>query len=299
VVVVDNASEDDSLTKIREYCQGNLRVDSPFFSYQARKKPLYLLEVSEGEVPDLELYQKLDSREKLLLLKNGINYGFADGNNTGLSLAKEYLDSEYLLILNNDTVVDRVFLKELVDCATLHPEAGIIGPKIRDYHHPDLLNAMGGKIKWPVVAGYNRGRGDRDQGQWDQHQDIDYLVGACLLFPTILLEKVGLLDGNLFLLYEDVDFSIRATRMGYKLLLNPRAVIYHKEGISGELSPTHLYYQYRNRLLILKKHQTSAKVFIYGFYISLRTLMIVFYLTIRGKGHIARAILRGYRDGIR
>ncbi len=298
VVVVDNASRDDSLARIREYCQGDLVVESPFFTYQSANKPLYLLEVSEGETPDLERYQKLGSPEKLLLLKNDMNYGFAEGNNTGLSLAREYLDSEYLVILNNDTVVDHLFLRELVECATQHPEAGIIGPKIRDYHDPDLLNAVGGKIRWPVVAGYNQGRGERDQGQWDHSRDIDYLVGACLLFPTTLLEEVGLLDGNLFLLYEDVDFSIRATRRGFKLLLNPQAVIYHKEGISGEHSPTHYYYQYRNRLLILKKHKKPVEVYIYGFYISLRTLVIVIYLTIRGRGPMARAILKGYRDGI-
>jgi GT2 family glycosyltransferase len=299
VIVVDNHSEDDSIDKIKKYCSGELKVESDFFDYNPNTKPINVFEYIKDEFNDLNLFKRFRSDNKLIIIKNDDNYGFAEGNNIGMRFVLKNLDSDYVLILNNDTVVKKEFLTELVRCAIRNPDAGIIGPKILYYDKPDILNAAGGKILWSVGAGLNIGMGEEDLGQHDIISEIDYLMGACLLISIDLIKKIGLMDKKFFLLHEETDFCIRAKKAGFELLLNPKAVIYHKEGISGNPSSIKYYYMYRNRLLIIRKHQKPIKVFFYGLNISLRTLMIILYHTAKGESEISRNILKGYIQGMK
>lgn len=298
VIVVDNHSVDDSIHQIKNFCNGELKVKSKFFDYNPNNKPITVFEYSSGEFKYSNQVKVLDSGKKLIIIKNDDNYGFAEGNNIGMRFVLENLDSDYVLLLNNDTVVQRDFLSELVRCAILNPDAGIVGPKIFYYDKPNILNAAGGKILWSVGAGLNIGMGEEDLGQYDKISKIDYLMGACLLINKALIEKIGYMDKKFFLLHEETDFCIRAKKAGFKLILNPESTIYHKEGISGKPSPTKYYYMYRNRLLIIKKHQKPIKVLLYSLNISLRTLMIILYHMARGNSEISKNILKGYIQGI-
>ncbi|MEN6514775.1 glycosyltransferase, partial [Methanoculleus sp.] len=119
VIVVDNGSENESIEKIKEYARGNLEVTSRFFDYSRENKPLHYIEYSldetkaekgkEAEIADLP------SWKKLILINNMKNYGFAEGNNIAIRYALKVLNPEYVLLLNNDTIVDRNFLDELVN----------------------------------------------------------------------------------------------------------------------------------------------------------------------------------------
>ena len=97
VVVVDNASEDDSVSRIREYCQGNLRVESPFFTYTSENKPIKLTEITEDQINTHknEGNSTIDSshdpsakQNELLLIRNRENHGFAVGNNIAMDFAR-------------------------------------------------------------------------------------------------------------------------------------------------------------------------------------------------------------------
>jgi GT2 family glycosyltransferase len=300
IILVDNHSEDDSIEKIKEYCRGEVKVESEFFDYKLSNKPIHVFEYFKDEIKDLNLFKRLNSSEKIILIKNDENYGFAEGNNIAMRFVLKNFDSEYVLLLNNDTVVEKEFLNDLIRCAIKYPKGGIVGPKIRFYDKPNILNSAGGKIIWSLGAGYNIGMGEKDLGQFDELSEYDYLMGACLLINTFLIRKIGFLDRKFFLLYEETDFCIRAKKAGYKLLLNPKSVIYHKVGISGEkVSPLYYYYMYRNRLLILRKHQKPIIVLLYGLYISLRTLIIIIYYTAKGDTEFSKSILKGYIQGIK
>jgi GT2 family glycosyltransferase len=298
VIVVDNHSLDDSIQKIKEYCQGKLKAKSKW-SKSGVNKPINMFEYFKDETKDLNnLFETLNSYEKLILIKNDQNYGFAEGNNIGMRFVLKNLDSDYLLLLNNDTVVEKSFLSKLVELSESDERIGVCGPKILYYNQPEVINSAGGKMLWHMGLGINIGIGETDEGQYEDISETESLLGACLLIKSDVIRKCGLLDNQFFLLLEETDFCIRAKKAGYKILFNPKSVIYHKEGISGELSPLKYYYMYRNRLLIVRKHQPLIKVIIYGLNISLRTLIILIYFTAKGDTQISKSIFRGYFEGI-
>ncbi len=133
VIILDNGSRDNSLESLRCYSAGDLPVSSKFFEYMSENKPIQILEYTnseaevgggrENEIADLP------SNEKLVLIKNDKNYGFAEGNNIGIRYALKVLDPEYILLLNNDTIVDKDFLSELVSVARADDTIGFVGPK--------------------------------------------------------------------------------------------------------------------------------------------------------------------------
>lgn len=297
IILVDNASSDDSIEKIRQ----NL-IKSDFNGNNLENNLIKIFEYTKKEsekITEPEDYSKLSPDKRLILIKNDKNDGFAEGNNVGIRSALKAFQPKYILLLNNDTVVTKNFLNELVESSEGNENIGICGPKVLYYGKPNIINSAGNRIIWHLGAGVNTGMGEIDKGQYKQTSDVDYLIGACILIKSSLIKECGLLDNQLFLLFEEADFCLRAKRAKYNLLFYPKSVIYHKEGISGELSPLKLYYMYRNRLIILKKHQRPVKVLIYSLNISLRTLVITFYYTLKGDTKYSKYIIKGYLDGLR
>ena len=113
VIVIDNHSQDESIQKITNYCNGRIDVQSQFFQYQTDNKPIEIIEATNSENINLKKSLKdqkivnFDSK-RLLLIKNDDNYGFAEGTNIGIRFALNNLESSYILLLNNDTVSTRI-----------------------------------------------------------------------------------------------------------------------------------------------------------------------------------------------
>src|ERR1700690_2923308 len=107
IILVDNHSEDDSIQKIRDYCEGKIRPKSTFYNYNQENKPIQIFEYTQKEIEkDLQTnkskgYQDLSSDKKLILIKNDKNYGFAEGNNVGIRYSLKTLNPQYILLLNN------------------------------------------------------------------------------------------------------------------------------------------------------------------------------------------------------
>lgn len=233
------------------------------------------------------------------IIENGENLGFAEGNNVGIERAVDD-GADYVLPLNNDTIVDSEFIEELIKVAENDPKIGIIGPKIYYYNNPRIINSAGGIINWSTGVGKNIGIGEIDACQFSDCSDVEYLMGAAMLIKTELIREIGGFDKNFFLLLEDTEICVRAQKAGYRTVFCPTSKIYHKEGISGEKSPNSLYYMYRNRILFLKKH------FPYGFiklntvliYILMRTIIGIMICLKQGKFTSSQAMLKGYIDGL-
>ena len=133
VVVVDNGFEDKSIEMIREYASGKLGIKSNFVDMDIKNKNLRLFEYTNVELKSLidesKKFDDLESNNKLILIKNDNNDGFSVGNNIGIKFSIEILNPKYILLLNNDTVVDRNFLKEMISFADNKKKVGIVGPK--------------------------------------------------------------------------------------------------------------------------------------------------------------------------
>ncbi len=207
--------------------------------------------------------EKLSIRDtKIKVIKNRENLGFVGGNNVGIAYALGR-GADYVMTLNNDTRVDPDLVKELLKAAGEEKGVGAISPKIyfargfefhkKRYQKRDLGRVIwyaGGKIDWENVYGTARGVDEVDQGQYDEEGETDFATGACMFLSRMALETVGLFDERYYMYYEDTELSQRIKRAGYKVMYNPRGVVWHKvaqsSGIGSDLND---YFTTRNRML--------------------------------------------------
>ncbi len=171
------------------------------------------------------------------IISNKENLRFAGGNNVGIRYALDY-GADYVLLLNNDTVVDKEFLTEMVAIADQSARMGMIGPKIYYYSEPKKIWYAGGRIEWWKGWVSHIGIRELDGGQYDAITEVDYLTGCCMLVKREVIEKVGILDESFYIYGEDADWCIRASRAGYKLMYVPSSMVWHKlsASIGGHLS---------------------------------------------------------------
>lgn len=203
-----------------------------------------------------------EKKDEVELIRCEENLGFTGGNNIGMRYLLDHGD-EYIMLLNNDTIVSQSLLSQLLKHLIEHPEAGVVVPKIyfakgHEYHKDRYEKKDLGKVFW--YAGGNvdlanvftrhRGVDEVDHGQYDIPEPVGFATGCCLLTRREVLEKVGLFDDNFFLYFEDGDLGERIKRAGYTLLYVPSAYLWHiNAGSSGSGSSLHDYYLTRNRML--------------------------------------------------
>ena len=226
---------------------------------------------------------------KYILYKSYENHGFSAGNNIGIKIALER-KSDYVMMLNNDTVVDEAFLTPLVRMLEKDTSLGIVGPKIYDYYHRDeyTLGGYYSKNKGSGYSYYNTEQADKKY--------LNYLSGCCWLIPLKAIEHCGLMDEAYFLYVEDVDYSCTFVNKGYRLSCTKDSVIYHKEGRSTKVKPTLYYYNTRNRLYLCKKlgYGLPTKLV---FYVYLLATRIDYYIKMPEiRSYLKKAVL-DFRKG--
>jgi len=274
--VIDNGSKDHSVERIREYCEAKLKIKSKFFDYSNDNKPINFLEVERlknKNIKNLDLnnLKHLDNK-KLIIVKNGENYGFAEGNNIGIRFAFDYLKTDYILLLNNDTVIDIQLLEKMVLMSETDEKIAITQAKLLYYDEPNKINSTGNKMDI-FGATHCRGCGEIDTGKYDKsyNDGFFYASGACILIKRSFISEFSghnLFDTKLFAYHEDVDISFSAHVLGYKVVFCPEAICYHKEGSSHKNYYNKFYWAQRNNIRVLLKHY-SFKYLIFIFPINL------------------------------
>jgi len=282
ILVVDNGSEDESISKIHEYAEG-----LSLYNHDHRELTLFEYIKYDDDLDDD--YFKLNSNQRLVLIKNDNNIGFSAGNNIGIKFSLKNLKSEYVLLLNNDTVVQENFLDELVDFAEKEPEIGIVGPGVYFYDKPEELAYIGHNIN------LCNARISDPPALNTEPKQLDYVVGCGLLIKRVVIEKVGLLDTDYFLYYEDADWCLRAKKIGYKVFYVPRSKIYHKISCKKR-SVTSYYYGNRNSFLIVKKNRDFKGICYLKMFIN--KMMLSLYLIVTGSRKEGFAVIKAVYDGI-
>lgn len=268
VILVDNGSEDESITRVKEYCEGKIKVVSKFFEYSLENKPLKIIEYTRGEAEAGGSKEKeiadLPSDRNLILIKNEKNYGFAGGNNIAMRYALRALNPEYVVLLNNDTVVDKEFLSELVNVAENDEQIGIVGPKIYYYHNPGSIWAAGG------VIDFKKGICRLSKSDIKNTLEVNYISGCASLITSRIINEIGFLDEAFFMYFEDTDWNMRIKMKGYRILCVPKSVIWHKVasstlGIKVKFSdPIKSYFNTRNRIWFFKRYVPERRYLIYA-----------------------------------
>lgn len=241
----------------------------------------------------------------LTLIRNAENLGFVRGSNQGMRHALS-TNTEYVFLLNNDTVVDTDAISLLVATAERSVErsgdVGMVGPKIYQYGKDNVLDSAGTRtIPW-LAQGFLIGHGEEDHGQYDHPGDLPYVTGTALLVKRAVLEKVGLMDEDYFCYFDDFDWGLKARRAGFKLLLEPRAVVHHKGSqTAGFNSPFYVHHMVRSRILFARKNVPFLP-FLFAFLPCLllyRYLRPVFPLLVHRKWSHLRSLHRGIHEGFK
>ena len=192
---------------------------------------------------------------EIMVIQTGANLGYAGGNNVGLRWALAQ-GAEYLLILNNDTVVSADLLSAFVHSAKSLPAGSILGARIYFYDKPDTLWFAGGFWRSAENSVAHLGYGEVDCVDTNYAAEVDFVTGAALFADAATFRQVGLLDEQFFLTFEETDWCYRAKALGHQCRVVNEAKLWHKVSASfgGADSPLVNYFITRNKLLWAKKH---------------------------------------------
>jgi len=298
VIVVDNGSTDNSVEQIKAWARREIEIRSKFFTGSGSKATIVEYTCPEaGGVHGLEgQLEMLPSAQRLVLIRNKENLGFAAGNNVAIryALLRHY---PYIGLLNNDTIVDPDFLRVLIQTLENNPHWMAVLPKILDKDTPTRIWYAGGKLKLWRANAMRLGIKQNDNSSWTGERETGCVTGCCLIARKSWFENVGLLDEDFFFGIEDWAHSWVAKKCGLLFGVNLDAKIYHKcAGSLEEGNPIYAYYYNKNRLLILKKHGSLVEqVLGFSFYAFTRPIKFVG-LLLRGRIGMVRAELRAVRD---
>lgn len=253
---------------------------------------------SEGN--DVEVLRE-KYEDYIHIIENGKNLGFAEGNNVGIRYALDKFNPDYILLLNNDTVVDSLFLNELIKAGGSEEDTGLLGPKIYTLGQNNKIQSMGAKIDLWTGRSFSLGRNKPDYLFSSKNNEVDYCSGACLLIKKIVINSIGLLNSEYFLYWEEIDFCFTAKKAGFKIKSIPSSIIWHKEsGTASKTSGLKEFYMIRNRFIFMKKHASGLQFITFILWVFLFALWynLIFLLLIKRDLKVIRQYLRGIIEGL-
>lgn len=233
---------------------------------------------------------------QLTLIKNKENIGFAAGNNVGIRHALSR-DADYILLLNNDTIVDSSVLKNLINVGESDNRIGVLGAVNYSFEDRQKAVLISTSFNWFTGFTKKEDLNAVSRGVIIEPQQAHGVTGSSLLIKREVVEKIGLLDERFFIYYEDTDWCMRASKAGYKVLYVPRARIWHKIGASfGRKTDTELYLYTRNLPLFMMKNCPRILLPSVFTFLTLKNMIYFINFILTGEGGHALAILFGIID---
>ena len=257
---------------IVNFCNSTDTIETVNSLLQSSVVPTIVV-VDNASVDDSYNDLKRNLPSDVVLIRAEYNNGFSAGNNIGIKYALSH-NAHYLILINNDTKVDKYMISNLLKYTNQHT---VTSPKIYYYAHPDRIWFGGGRLEKYSGRFLHVGYNMTDSSSFNEMLSCDFLSGCCFMMTSDIVRKVGLLDESYFMYYEDVDYSIRLKNEKIDLLMIPNAKLWHKVGASsgGDLSRFNIYYGNRNRLFLQKK-------FKFSFYVRMLTFISRIFLLLKG-----------------
>ena len=215
------------------------------------------VDATQARFPDVQIVQ------------SGGNLGFSKGMNAGIRHVLG-MGAEYILLLNNDTIVHPDMVARLA--VHLAPDAGVVGPAIYYASAPHRIWSTGGGMDHVLFE--ITGNHGRDEAVPAGPVDREFITGCAMLVSRRVLEDVGLFDERFFMYYEDMDFCLRVRGAGYRIVLVPDAILWHRvsQSSGGPNSPSRCYHMGRSSGLYFRKHMRSWHIPLIVVYRSLSAL---------------------------
>lgn len=316
VIVVDNNSPNNSMEYIKAWAEGKLDVwvnpKNPLrnLSFPPIKKPIPYVyytkeEAEKGGNPELEkrlendIPEGMTTRYPIVFIQTGENKGFSAGNNVGIRYALAKNDFDSIILLNNDTVISKNAILILMKAKEKYGNEAIYGGRIYYYGEPDKIWYDGGHFN--AWLGRTTHINMKKTGVPEkQPHEVNFITFCYVLIPKEIIEELGLLDESYFMYVEDLDYSYRVWKNGYRLYHVSSSKIWHKVGASSEneISAFSAYWMMKNRVKFIKNHLPPfQKIISHAFIIISRAVKFpLFYL--RGHNSIIRAQIKGYKDAL-
>ena len=189
------------------------------------------------------------------LIENGRNLGFAGGCNIGIRWALAQ-GAEWVMLVNNDAMVAPDTVAGFAAAAEQHGDAGVLAGKLYRSDRPDRIWYAGQRfLAWLGYSGRHRGEGRRNGPRYERLSPTDRANGALMAISRAAIERVGMLDEELFAYVEDVDYSLRARAAGFEVLFVPAARAWHRVGASSASAAHNSYYGTRNMVVVCERHR--------------------------------------------
>ncbi len=294
IVVCDNDSADGSLERIRGWGAGEqlCQVADPRYEFLLERP------VQQRRVAEWRAGQPASSTGEadLILIPTGGNLGFAGGCNAGLRYVLERDDADFVWLLNNDTVVQADALRQLLRKMQERPDVGICGSTLVYYFEPDVVQCCAGydfntwTARVKTIAASDEAAVERR---------LKYVSGASMFLRVDFLKRVGLMNEQYFLYFEEIDWATRASGV-YALGYCEASKVYHKEGrsigshrSSGSRSLFSERYLSRNRVVFMRMYY-PARVMVCLLWVGLAAL----YRLLRGRPALAWTMCAGAWEGL-
>ncbi len=218
--------------------------------------PNYFVLVVDNASTDKSVEAIKETFPDVKLIVNEKNLGFSKGINRGIRVAMKDPEVRYFFIINNDVVIDKNCISELVKVGEKYENVGMLQPKMLNMYNPKIIDSTGHVFKRCYLL-VDRGHGEFDSGQYDNETDI---IGCCAgagMYKRELFEDIGLFDESFWMYYEDVELSWRAYKKGWRAKYVPTAVVYHKRSVTAKKFINNYYkieLSLENIAKVVKKH---------------------------------------------
>ena len=240
-----------------------------------------------------------DNHPEVQVIRLDGNYGYAGGYNRALS----QVEAEYYILLNSDVEVEPGWVDKIITFMDMHPNVGACQPKIRSYASRDMFEyagAAGGyidRLGYPFCRGRIFDTVEEDRGQYDDTREIFWASGSCIAVRGAAFDQCDGFDESFFLHMEEIDLCWRIQNAGYTVCYFPHSVVWHVGGGTlGYGSPSKIYYNFRNSLIMLAKNLPARHLRRTIFLRQLLDGMAAVMLLFREGRQAASAVVRAHRD---
>ncbi len=227
---------------------------------------IYLIDNKSNKKKYDEFFKlhKKYSKIKFVRLKKRIGFGGC------CNVAIKKIKRGYIVLLNDDTIVTKNWLKPMIFFMEENPNVGAVQPKIKDMRRKQYFEYAGAAGGYMDVYGYPFCRGrvfyttEKDKGQYNNQVDVAWTSGNCLVTRVDVIKKVGLFDEIFYIYQDEADLCWRMHFHGYKMVYIPKSVVYHYgSGTFGRVTPWKIFLHHRNTIILLLKNYTRYELIRY------------------------------------
>lgn len=264
IIVIDNASEDDSVERLKAWAEGRTPYEPPAGPLGRLTRPPVAKPLPYAELGDEEALTARPGKALLTFIRSSWNRGFAGGSNLAMRHALNDPAIAYCWCLNNDTVVDPGAPRALLARMDATHKVGMCGTQVRFYHRPGTWQQLNGS-RFHLLSGNSTGlyANQPVTRPFDPKKiaaETDFVLGASIAVSRAFLETVGFMEESYFLYFEEMDWSVR-NRGRFAIAFAHGAIIWHKEGGSigssskkGNRSELSEYYLMRSRIKFYRRN---------------------------------------------